>query len=196
MTQISAISTLSNAAVGAIAAAGAPMATLQSRVQAMISTAEATVASIPAFGQIVPGQPMAAQVANLIAQCAAAGQLPALYELNSIATRTQANLALVAGPVGNNQAVRGGGNLYQLAAQSYGDATRWTDIARASGIVALTTEFQTYRIEYLGLLKKYLPPPPVGTGSSLVIVWEVYSSSRGGDVQFDVTNMNLTGTPK
>jgi len=27
-----------------------------------------------------------------------------------------------------------GGNLFQIATQAYGDATRWTDIARANGL--------------------------------------------------------------
>ena len=61
-------------------------------------------------------------------------QLTALSQLGDIAARVQANLALVANPAGNKQITTGGGNLYQLATQTYGDATRWTDIAQASGL--------------------------------------------------------------
>lgn len=134
MTKLSAISTLSASAVSAIAAAAAPLAAVQARTQALIAAGEASVAAVPTLGQVTQGQPLPAQVASLIAQCAAAVQLPALYELASVVARMQANLALVADPAGNNQVVTGGGNLYQIAARTYGDATRWTDIAAASGI--------------------------------------------------------------
>lgn len=132
--EIGALSSISGSAAGAIAAATAPMAALQAGVQSMISRNTATLASIPVLGQILPQQPVAGQVANLIAQSTASAQLPLLYRMGAIASRIQINLALVSNPGGNKQAVVGGGNLYQMAAHAYGDATRWADIAAASKI--------------------------------------------------------------
>jgi hypothetical protein len=132
--QIGQISTLSVSAASAIQAANNPLATLQNCVKNAIGANEQTVAGLPTLGYINPTLPMAGQVNALVAQCNAAAQLPMLYELKAVAVRMQSNLALVADPAGNNQFVAGGGNLYQLAAQTYGDATRWSDIAQASGI--------------------------------------------------------------
>lgn len=145
--QVGQVSTLSNAASSAIATAAAPLTALQSTVRSAIAGNETMVAALPTLGYINPALPMAGQVASLVAQCNAAVQLPSLYELSAVTTRMQANLALVANPVSNNQVVTGGGNLYQLAAQTYGDATRWTDIAQASGISdPMTVGFNTVTV--------------------------------------------------
>jgi hypothetical protein len=132
--QVGPFSTLSVAANAAILAAHAPLAVLQNSAQAAIANNEQAIEALPSLGYIDPEQPMSAQVNALVAQCNAATQLPSLYELNALTYRMQDNLDLVADPARNNQIVTGGGNLYQLAAQEYGDATRWTDIAGASGI--------------------------------------------------------------
>jgi hypothetical protein len=145
--EVSQISTISSSASSAITAAAAPLAALQAGVQSQITAAQAALAAIPVLGQITPTQPVAGQAVGLIAQCNAATQLPSLYELASVATRMQENVALIANPVANNQQVTGGGNLYQLASQTYGDATRWTDIAQASGIAdPMTVGFNTITV--------------------------------------------------
>lgn len=145
--EVGPISTLSASASSAISASAAPLAALQSGTQSMIATNNATIAAVPVLGQVIPGNPMAPQIAAIIAQCAAAVQMPSLYELSAVTSRMQANVALVADPAGTNQVVTGGGNLYQVAAQTYGDATRWTDIAAASGITdPMTTGFNTLTI--------------------------------------------------
>jgi nucleoid-associated protein YgaU len=132
--QVGPSSTLSVATNTAIQAARAPLAALQNAVQGAIASCEQGVEALPSLGYIDPTQSMSGQVNALVAQCNAAAQLPSLYELNALTFRMEDNLDLVADPAGNNQIVTGGGNLYQLAAQEYGDATRWTDIADASGI--------------------------------------------------------------
>jgi|GEM_PF-361346 len=145
--EVGQVSTLSAAATNAIQNAAAPLAALADSVQAAIGSAEQMVQALPTLGYINPNLPMAGQVNALVAQCNAAAQLPQLYELGAVTTRLQANLALVADPAGDNQIVTGGGNLYQLAAQIYGDATRWSDIAQASDISdPMTTGFNTVTI--------------------------------------------------
>lgn len=60
--------------------------------------------------------------------------LPELYELRSLCGRMQTNLPLVSTPTSTKTITVGGGNLYAIAAQQYGDAQRWTDIASANGL--------------------------------------------------------------
>jgi hypothetical protein len=145
--EVGQISTISSAASAAIGAVTAPLAALKTGVQAMIANAEITVAAVSSLGKIDPAQPVAAQLGGLIAQCNAAVQLPALRELSCVASRMQANVALIANPIANNQQLTGGGNLYQIASQTYGDATRWTDIAQASSIAdPMMTGFNTITV--------------------------------------------------
>ena len=61
------------------------------------------------------------------------------------------------------------------------------------GYPQLMSAFQSYSIEYLSLLNKYLPPPPPGTASSLLILFETYSTGKSMDLVYDVTNMDLVG---
>lgn len=57
-----------------------------------------------------------------------------LYLLQSILINMQSNLILIEeGAAGNIITVQGA-NLYQLAAQQYGDASEWTTIADANGL--------------------------------------------------------------
>jgi nucleoid-associated protein YgaU len=61
-------------------------------------------------------------------------QLAQLYQLQALLTEIQINLQLLQqGGVGQVITVNGA-NLFQLAAQYYGDATLWTTIAQANGL--------------------------------------------------------------
>jgi len=135
IAQSGSISSAITAPLGsAITQAQGAVAALQGTVSGLKATATAAIAAIPAIGGINLAVPVSAQAQALVAQATAAVQLTALSQLGDIAARVQANLALVANPAGNKQITTGGGNLYQLATQTYGDATRWTDIAQASGL--------------------------------------------------------------
>lgn len=72
--------------------------------------------------------------ANLINKVTALNNLPVLYNIQSIANRIGGNLALTNGASTTNSITVTGGNLYNLAMQYYGDATRWTTIAHANGL--------------------------------------------------------------
>ena len=61
---------------------------------------------------------------------------------------------------------------------------------RKLGHAPMSPEWQRYDIEFKALLK-YLPKPPTSTVRSVVFLWEVYSSSRGADIEFDVRDMGL-----
>lgn len=129
---------------GAVASASSALSSLQSTVASLAAGASAAVAAIPSIGGANPLQSVVQQAAAMSAQAAAAVQLSTLQQMGNVATRLQSNLALVANPGGNRQATTGGGNLYQAAAQAYGDATRWSDIAQASGLTdPMTPGFNT-----------------------------------------------------
>ena len=140
-------SSVTSALTGAISQASGALGSLQGYVSGQIAAAAAAVAAVPVIGALNPLQSVAQQAAAMTAQAGAAAQLSSLQQIADVAARVQANLALVTDPGGNKQATTGGGNLYAAAAQAYGDATRWTDIAQASGLSdPMTPGFNTITI--------------------------------------------------
>jgi hypothetical protein len=120
-----------NAAETAVASVVGPLAAVASHVQSLISTAEGTLAS---GSGVLPGLPVPTTVFNTLAKLNSAVQLPELYELRSITARMQTNLPLVATPTSAKTITVGGGDLFTIASQQYGDASRWVDIAKANGL--------------------------------------------------------------
>ncbi|OYV50750.1 MAG: hypothetical protein B7X10_01115 [Burkholderiales bacterium 21-58-4] len=125
---------ITNALNTGVASVVAPLAQLQAHVTTLISSAENAVNSIVTVGGVIPGNPVAKNVGNVLTQVTNATQLPPLYEISSITNRMQANLALVNSPTSAKTVTTGGGNLYELAAQHYGDASQWTRIAAANNL--------------------------------------------------------------
>ena len=60
------------------------------------------------------------------------------------------------------------------------------------GIPVITGNYQNWDIEYKTLITQYLPPPPANSVSAITS-WEVYPSTRGADIEVDVTNMDFVG---
>jgi hypothetical protein len=58
-----------------------------------------------------------------------------LYQLRAVLTRIQTNLTLTNKTPNSQVIMIATGNLFQLAAQYYGDATQWALIANANNIV-------------------------------------------------------------
>lgn len=61
-------------------------------------------------------------------------QLSDLYQLQFVLKRMQENIQLINDGTSGHFIMVNGANLYQLAAQYYNDATRWTTIARANNL--------------------------------------------------------------
>ncbi|CAE6838164.1 LysM peptidoglycan-binding domain-containing protein [Paraburkholderia nemoris] len=120
-----------NTVASAVTAATAPLAAVASHVQYLISNAEGIMA---AGSGVLPGLPASPTIFNALARANAAVQLPELYELRSVAARMQVNLPLVSTPTSAKTITVGGGDLFTIASQQYGDASRWVDIAKANGI--------------------------------------------------------------
>lgn len=125
---------IANGVTDAVAAVAAPFAAFDAQVQRLITNAETAVSSVATIGGIAPGNSVAQAVGKALTQVNSAVQLPELYELQSISKRMQANMHSIQAPTSPKTVTAGGGNLYQIAAQQYGDASRWTDIAKANGL--------------------------------------------------------------
>ena len=125
---------IANQVETATAAVAAPIAQLLANTQALITNTETAISEAASFGGILPGNPVAQSVGTFLSQVNSIAQLPAIYEIQSVAGRMQSNLAL-ANPAASAKTVTvAGGNLYDVAAKQLGDATRWTDIAKANGL--------------------------------------------------------------
>lgn len=85
------------------------------------------------------------------------GGIADLYVLDATLSRMSANL----GSVGTSGAlvVQAGGSLYRLAADAYGDATAWVDIAAANGLVDPEIE---------GIAELRVPPKQNSSGGVLI----------------------------
>lgn len=118
----------------ATAAVAAPIAQLLANTQALITNTETAISTAASFGGMLPGNPAAQSVGTYLSQLNSVTQLPALYEIHAIASRMQGNLALVGASTTAKTVTVGGGTLYDVAAQQYGDGTQWGKIAQANGL--------------------------------------------------------------
>lgn len=118
-----------NEVASAAASVTAPLAAVGVHVQALITGAEGTLA---AGTGVLPGAAVAQTVLKVAAATTSCNQLPELYELRSIVARMQVNLPLVSTPTSAQTITVGGGDCYTIAAQQYGDASRFTDILAAN----------------------------------------------------------------
>ena len=116
------------------AAITAPVAQLLANTQSLITNSESAISSAASFGGVLPGNPLALTVGKYMSQMNTAVQIPALYETQAVAQRMQKNIALAANPTTATTVTVGGGNLYDVAAKQYGDATQWTKIASANNL--------------------------------------------------------------
>ena len=61
--------------------------------------------------------------------------LSQMYYLNNILEEMYKNIILIEEGAAGTVITVNGGSLFQLAAQYYGDATQWTTIAQANGLI-------------------------------------------------------------
>jgi hypothetical protein len=128
-----AISTVGNLATAAQSRTNTVMVPLQAvrdRVGVLLSATNATIANVSTLGGVLPGNALTAQVANLTGQIGAIGDQPSLVLLDRTLGRMQSNIGTI--NAGTKTVTVGGGNLYALAADAYGDAMGWTALAVAN----------------------------------------------------------------
>lgn len=131
-TAISGVSSFATAAQSTINGVLQPLAAVQARVGLLVSSVGSTISNVSTLGGILPNTPIAQQASKLTAQVGAMTQLPQLYNLQSVLGRMGGNLGTIG--TSGSKVTTAGGNLYQMAANAYGDAMAWPTIAKANGL--------------------------------------------------------------
>lgn len=132
---VSEVQGFANATVDTIQSVVRPIVAAQLVVQSTIAQVAASVTDITTLGGLVPGNPVSTAATNLLRQGTALTQLAPLYQMQSVLGRLQANV--LAGPLANGTATvtTTNSSLQKVAADSYGDQSRWTEIASANSII-------------------------------------------------------------
>ena len=129
-TAIQAVSSFATAAQSTINSVLTPLAAVMQRVNILIAQTGNTIGNVTTLGGILPNNPVAQQAQSLLNQVTAMNNAPVLYQLQAIAGRMGSNLASIGSSA--NTVTQAGGNLFDVAAQQYGDATAWASIAAAN----------------------------------------------------------------
>lgn len=129
---IGSVSTFVGAAQSTIASVLQPINAAAQRVSSLVASTDATLASVGVPAGVLPGVPVAANVAVFTSQLTAANLQPQLLQMRAVLGRMTTNLGQV------NSSVRtvtvGGGNMFDIASKEYGDPTAWTQIANANNL--------------------------------------------------------------
>lgn len=131
-TAIAAVSSFATAAQSTIQSVLQPLAAVQTRVGILLESVGNTVTNVTTLGGILPNNPVSQQATKLLEQVNAMQQLPVLYNLSAVTGRMVGNLGTVGSGVKTLSLA--GGNLFEVAANEYGDATAWTGIAQANDL--------------------------------------------------------------
>lgn len=133
-----------------------PIAQAQGLVTSLIGAAETALGSVTAIGGVIPGLSGVNLSGSLLRQLTAMQDAANLYDVRSFLGRAQVNL----GAIGNSGAhvIVAGGDLFKIAASTYGSPSEWATIANANGISdpVLT-----------GLQEITIPPSALGSGGVL-----------------------------
>jgi len=109
-----------------------PLAAVQKRVQVLIGSAANVIGNVTTLGGVLPNNPIAQSARNLTSQVTSMTQSAQLYDLQNVLGRMNGNI----GTLGSTSQTlpTAGGNLFNIAAEYYGDATQWTGLAKANNI--------------------------------------------------------------
>jgi hypothetical protein len=128
------ITDFAHATVVQIQAVVRPLITARNIVQHELAVLEAAAEDISSLGGLIRGNPVSLSVSRLLMQLDHTTRIPALYRLQEVLGRLNKNInaGLMSG--GGRSVTQAGGNLYQVASEQYGDASRWVSIAEANKI--------------------------------------------------------------
>ncbi len=132
---VSQVQGFANATIDTVQTVIRPLVAAQAVVQSVISQVGASVNDITTLGGLIPGNPVSTAANNVLRQGAALTQLAPLYQMQSVLERIQKNV--LSGPLANgtSSVTTSNSTLQKVAADSYGDQSRWTEIAAANSIV-------------------------------------------------------------
>jgi len=133
-TAVSTVKDYATATVDQVQAVVRPIIAAQQIVQMSISSIENSLGEITTLGGIIPGNPISKTVNNLLAQADGMTRLPALYNLGSVLERVNKNVRTGQTANGVKSVTLSGGNLYQVAADNYGDARYWDSLATVNNL--------------------------------------------------------------
>lgn len=131
---VSQVQGFANATIDTVQTVIRPLVATQAVVQSVISQVGASVNDITTLGGLIPGNPVAMAANNVLRQGAALTQLAPLYQMQSVLDRMQKNV--LSGPLANGTSsiTTSNSSLQKVAADAYGDQSRWTEIAAANSI--------------------------------------------------------------
>jgi hypothetical protein len=127
---IGAVSSFATAAKSTLQSVLAPLATVQAQVTTLIAAGENTLQSVATVGGLLPNNPIAQQVSKLSAQVNTMTQQPQLLQLQGVLSRIGTNIGQIGSASKTITVV--GGNLYDIAAKYYKDATGWVSLSKAN----------------------------------------------------------------
>lgn len=132
---VSQVQGFANATIDTVQTVIRPLVAAQAVVQSVISQVAGSINDITTLGGLIPGNPVSTAANNVLRQGAALTQLAPLYQMQSVLERLQKNV--LAGPLANgtSSVTTSNSTLQKVAADSYGDQSRWTEIAAANSIV-------------------------------------------------------------
>lgn len=144
---VSQVQDFANATVDTVQTVVRPIVAAQQIIQSTIGQVAAAVNDITTLGGLIPGNGVSNSVNNVLRQLNSATQLAPLYQMQGVLSRLQKNV--LSGPLANGttSVVTGNTSLQKLAADNYGDQSKWTTIAAANGMTdPQVTGIQTVKI--------------------------------------------------
>lgn len=128
------VTDFAHATVVQIQAVVRPLIAARNIIQHEITLLEAAAGKITSLGGLVPGNPIAKTISNLLLQMDHTTRIPSLYRMQDVLGRLNKNVNESQTASGVRAVTLSGGNLYQVASEQYGDASLWTSIADANDL--------------------------------------------------------------
>lgn len=131
---VKSVEDIAHATVSAVQSIVRPIVAAQRIIQQTIGRLESAARQITTLGGLIPGNPVAKTVDNVLKQADMATRIPALYQLSNVLGRLNKNVQAGQTADGVKTITLSGGNLYQVAASQYGDPSLWTSIASVNSL--------------------------------------------------------------
>ncbi|MEJ7685619.1 MAG: hypothetical protein WKG52_00715 [Variovorax sp.] len=131
---VSRVRSFASASLSTVSGVLNAISAVTSRVTVLTAGVQNTVMSVGVVGGVLPNTPLPAQIISMASQVRATTQYPVLLGMGSVVTRMARNVSAANLQSSTRERQVAGGTLFGVAAEEYGDATRWPAIAQASGI--------------------------------------------------------------
>lgn len=129
---VSVVSSIATAANSVVQSILTPVAALRTQIAALTSSVGNAIENVGSVGGVFPGSTVAQSIAAFNGQIAGMQQQTLLVQLDGVVGRVQMNVSNT--QVDSGTVTQAGGNLFNIASQQYGDATKWADLARVNSI--------------------------------------------------------------